>query len=173
MILDFEPTIDDLRRCHEIETEYSNTDRYGAEDGFFIKVEPIDIYMRLRESGDVLVVKDGKDVVGFTLMIPPGDHIMKRLFNSGCLDWFIDNSFQEDNSAWIAKVAVIESRKRNNIAKKMLIKIKEKYDGFSILTTTALYPVRNKAIEATLKSVDMNRMGVYVSSVGVNTLWGV
>jgi len=168
----FEPTDEDIKKCHDLETEYADTRRYGSEDGFFIKVESIDIYHRLRDSGNLLVVKDGPLVVGFILMIPPDDSVMHRLFDSGFMEWYVTNDYNAKNCAWIAKIAVNKSYKKQGIGSGLLRRIFEKYGSYSVITTTALYPVRNKAIEATLKSVNMERKGVFVSSIGVNTLWG-
>ena len=47
----------------------------------------------------------------------------------------------------------------------------QKLSDATLLTTTALFPIRNKAIEATLNGSNMKREGIYVSSAGVNTLW--
>lgn len=172
---DFEPSALDIKHCHQIEHTYSNTRKYGAEEGFFIKVEPIEIYHRLRETGNLLVAKtqhqDQQAVIGYILMVPPGDQIMHRLFESGHLEWFNDNSYTADNSAWLAKIAVVEPYKKRGIGKRLIAKMAQKHSDATLLTTTALFPIRNKAIEATLNGSNMKREGIYVSSAGVNTLW--
>lgn len=172
---DFEPSALDIKHCHQVEHTYSNTRKYGSEDGFFIKVEPIEIYHRLRETGNLLVAKtehQGQEaVVGFILMVPPGDQIMHRLFDSGYLEWFHENTYTAENCAWIAKIAVVEPYKKRGIGKDLIARMAQKHNEASLLTTTALFPIRNNAIEATLRGSNMNREGIYVSAAGVNTLW--
>lgn len=173
---DFEATPEDIKHCHQIEHAYSNTKKYGSQDGFFIKVEPVDIYHRMRETGNLLVAKAGpqgqQGVVGYILMIPPADQIMHRLFSSGYLEWFEDNTYTADNTGWIAKIAVIKPYKRRGIGRRLIAKMAEKHQGADLITTTALFPLRNNAIEATLTNSGLKRQGIYVSAAGVNTLWG-
>lgn len=172
MNYEFSTSANDIEQCHQLETEYANLTKYGSDEGFFIKVEAIDIYHRLSQDGSLLVAKVEEQVAGFILMIPPGDEVMHRLLESNCLEWFTTNNYTADNCTWIAKIAVARQHKRKGLGAELIQRMGQKYRDAGMITTTALFPTRNNAIEATLSKTKFSRQGVYVSAAGVNTLWG-
>lgn len=149
--------------AHALESEYSNVELYGENDGFFIKAEEISLYHDLMEHDCLRIAKIDGTPAGQSMVIPPNHQILHRLFNANCMDFFNDLDVNPENSCWIAKIAVSMPYKRHGIGSMLVKDIEQRYSGFNILTTTALTPRMNLAIKGLMMSHQYKKSGVWVS----------
>lgn len=169
------PNEDKIEFAHSLESEYSNLELYGENDGFFIKSEDISLYHDLMKEDCLRIAKIDGNPVGQYMVIPPNHPIMHRLFNSNCMNFFDDIDVRPDNCCWIAKIAVSMTHKRKGIGSKLINDIEKRYSGNHILTTSALAPRKNLAIEGLMSKNKYKKAGVWVGGKEnehtCNVLW--
>ena len=175
-------SIAELESCYKLELHYSSESPAATTDGFFLPQTEFSLYEGLAKDGYIRVAMD--DLTGqpgaFILSIPPGHAIVQRLLtNKTALALFDGPAPDPDKTVWIAKVATWPEFRRKGYAKALYDQMFSDFAGNSVMTATALSPLRNFASEDFHRSLGMKSCGVFLGGNKghlqnvVNTVWTI
>lgn len=169
-----------LKDCFALENSLSADAEKAEEEGFFLPGASLAVYEELYDTCYIKAVSEHSKLAGFVIAVPPGHLILQRLLsNHGSLIWFNSETPvpSHESSCWIAKIAVKKELRRKGCASLLYNDVFSRFKDATILTATAVSPLRNHASENFHRAIGFQGCGLFLSgSRGeltniVNILW--